>query len=41
MKKIDRVLRELSRLYEFNRCIKRYKLKTKKSQTKPINSGVN
>lgn len=31
MKKIDRVLKQLSDLYEFNRRLKRYKLKKKET----------
>lgn len=40
MKKIDKVLKELSRLYEFNRQIRKYKLKPKKEESKPVNSAL-
>jgi hypothetical protein len=40
MKKIDKILRQLSDLYEFNRRIKGYKLKKKESADKPLEKAA-
>jgi len=36
MKKIDKVLKQLSELYELNRRIKRHEVKKKETAKKPI-----
>jgi hypothetical protein len=40
MKKIDRILKQLSDLYEFNRRIKGYELKRKESAHKPLEKAA-
>lgn len=40
MKKINRILKELSKLYEFNRRIKSYKLKKKEASDKRLETDT-